>query len=72
MLFREYELFYRYLENVDIDLFTQAANAANFSDAAFIDKMFENFTKDRVAFLVENREGIMFDFFVSKMENINN
>jgi hypothetical protein len=68
MLFREYELFYHYINNVELDKFTEAAIQANFTDTKFIEKMFTDFTKDRIAYLVNNKEGIMFDFFYEDMK----
>lgn len=67
MLFNQYEKFYTYLQRINQEEFTIAAEAANFVDKAFIKKMWKKFQENRVEFLVVNKEGIMFDHFYNSM-----
>jgi len=67
MLFNQYEKFYNYLQRVNQEEFTIAAESANFVDKTFIKSMWEKFQTNRVEFLVVNKEGIMFDHFYNSM-----
>jgi len=68
-LFNQYLKFNKFLDNVDLKTFTDAANAANFVDNDYINIMYKNFKHNPSKFLVDNAEGIMFDYFVKKVNN---